>query len=186
MASVRSLANMQFSDNFTSCNTGYKLRDKIGKALKARTKAIRHALEAYNMAVVELNPSHESLTWTQLMDMTTLANFDLLHDSHQDIHQLLWTQPSRREAMNLYFGIKRTREEIDQLNVEIQCLITFMIDDHHDYFHAIAANIFVDSSLACELSWQWEFRCRIHSQIASCLLQTSQLKGFTGTLLPGI
>ena len=41
---------------------GYKLHDKIGKALKTHAGAIRHALEAYNSAAAQLNPPCESLT----------------------------------------------------------------------------------------------------------------------------
>ena len=164
---------------------GYKLREKIGKALKTRAEAIRRALDAYNSAAAQLNPPHESLTWAKLMDATTLADFDLLRDSCQDIRQQPWTQPSRREAMNLYFGIKRAKEEIVQLNVEIRRLVTFMIDDHHDFHRAISAKIIIDPALARELSCQWEYRHQIHSQIASRLRQTSRLNGFTGTLLPG-
>lgn len=117
------------------------------------------------------------------MDATTLADFDLLRDSRQDIRQQPWTQPSRREAMNLYFGIKRAKEEILRLNIEIRRLVTFMIDDHKDFHRAISTNI--DPALGQELSYQWEYRHQIHAQIASRLRQTSRLKGFTGTLLPG-
>ena len=87
--------------------------------------------------------------------------------------------------MNLYFGIKHAKEEILQLNIEIHCLVMFMIDDHHDFYHAIGANIIVEPALAHELSCQWEYCHQIHSKITSWLHQTSQLKGFTGTLLPG-
>jgi hypothetical protein len=119
------------------------------------------------------------------MDATTLADFDLLRDSRQDIRQQPWTQPSRREAMNLYFGMKRAKEEISRLNIEIRRLVTFMIDDHQDFHRAISTNIIIDPALAQELSYQWEYRHQIHSQIASRLRQTSRLNGFTGTLLPG-
>ena len=166
-------------------SVAYKLREKIGKALKTRAEAIRRALEAYNTAAAQLNPPHEKLTWAKLMETMTLAEFDLLRDSRQDIRQQPWTQPSRREAMNFYFSIQRAKEEILRLNIEICHLVTFMIDDHHDLYHAIAANMIIDPALAHELSSQWEYRQQIHSQIAYRLRQTSQLKGFTGTLLPG-
>ena len=164
---------------------GYKLHDKIGKALKTRAEAIRRALDAYNSAAAQLNPPRESLTWARLMDATTLADFDLLQDSRQDICQQPWTQPSHREAMNLYFSIKCVNEEILQLNVEICCLVTFMIDDHHNFHCAISANIITDPALAHVLSCQWEYRHQIHSRVALHLHQTSRLNGFTGTLLPG-
>lgn len=165
--------------------SGYKLREKIGKALKTRAHAIRRALNAYNAAAAQLNPPRESLTWAKLMDTSTLAEFDLLRDSRQDIRQQPWTHPARREAMNLYFGIKRANEEILRLNIEIRRLVTFMIDDHRDYLRAISAHDNVDPALASELSYQLKHRDRIHSQIAQRLHQTSRLKGFSGTLLPG-
>lgn len=165
--------------------SGYKLREKIGKALKTRAHAIRRALNAYNAAAAQLNPPRESLTWAKLMDTSTLAEFDLLRDSRQDVREQPWTHPARREAMNLYFGIKRAEEEILRLNVEIRRLVTFMIDDHRDYHSTISTHISVDPGLASELSYQLQHRDRIHTQIARRLHQTSQLKGFTGTLLPG-
>lgn len=66
---------------------GYKLRDKIGKALKTRAEAIQRALDAYNSAAAQLDPPRETLTWAKLMDATTLADFDLLRDSRQDIRE---------------------------------------------------------------------------------------------------
>jgi hypothetical protein len=116
------------------------------------------------------------------MEATTLAEFDLLQNSRKDIQQQPWVQPSYREAMNLYFGIKRAKEETLRLNIEICHLVTFMVDDHQDFYHAIAANIIVDPHLTRELSSQWEFHQQIHLQIARRLHQTSCLKGFTGTL----
>lgn len=166
-------------------STGYKLREKIGKALKTCADVIRCTLKAYNTAAAQLIPPCPQLTWTKLMEATTLADFDLLQDSCQDICQQPWMHPSQCEAMNLYFGIKHAKEEIVWLNIEICCLITFMIDDHRDFYHAISANIMTDPALAWELSSQWEAHDQVHSQITSRLHQTLQLKGFTGTLLPG-
>jgi hypothetical protein len=120
------------------------------------------------------------------MEAMTLAKFDLLRDSRQDIRQQPWTQPAHRKAMNLYFGIKRAKEEILHLNIEIRRLVTFMIDDHRDFYRAVAANILQDPHLASELSHQWKYRQAIHAKIVSRLHQTSRLKGFTGTLLPSV
>ncbi|KAF8241011.1 hypothetical protein L208DRAFT_1054353, partial [Tricholoma matsutake] len=152
--------------------------EKIGKALKTRADVIRHTLKAYNTAAAQLNPPCPQLTWTKLMEAMTLADFDLLWDSCQDIHQQPWTHPSHCKVMNLYFGIKHTKEEIVWLNIEIRHLITFMINDHHDFYHAISANIMTDPALAWELSSQWEAHDQVYSQITSRLHQTLQLKGF--------
>jgi hypothetical protein len=60
-----------------------------------------------------------------------------------------------------------------------------MMDDHVDFYRAVASNLFRNPSLAHELSCQWEYCTRIHMSIAQRLQQTSRLKGFTGTLFPG-
>lgn len=96
-----------------------------------------------------------------------------------DIRSVPWTQPAHWEAM-----IVCAREEITQLNVEICHLLTFMTNDHVDFYHAVTSNLFRDPSLTYELSHQWEYRTHIHTTIAQRLWLTSELKGLTGTLLP--
>jgi hypothetical protein len=84
--------------------------------------------------------------------------------------------------MNLYFGIKRAHEEIDRLNVEIRRLVTFMLDDHADFYHAVGQTVMINPFLAAELSREYERRCIIHTHLSNRLNKTSQLEGFTGTL----
>jgi hypothetical protein len=91
---------------------GYKLWEKVNKALKTRAEAIRHALNDYNEAAAELDPPREQLMWEKVINAATLADFDILHDTWTDIRSLPWTQPAHHEATNLYFGIKRAQEEI--------------------------------------------------------------------------
>ncbi|KAJ7784896.1 hypothetical protein DFH07DRAFT_947968 [Mycena maculata] len=151
----------------------YKMQEKLSKALKTRAEAIRKALNRYNDAAAALNPP------------PTLAEFDWLHETRQDIRALPWVQSAIREAMVLYFGIKRANEEKVHLNVEIRRLITFMLDDHTDYYHAIARTIIPDPALARELQRQWAFCTRINTSIAARLELTARLHGFTGSLFPG-
>jgi hypothetical protein len=87
-----------------------------------------------------------------VLKAVTVADFDLLRDTRSDIRSLPWTEPSRREASSLYFGIKRAHEEIMQLNVEIKRLLTFMRDTHIDYYRAVSANMIVDCPIARQLS----------------------------------
>ncbi|KAJ7753384.1 hypothetical protein DFH07DRAFT_960224 [Mycena maculata] len=163
----------------------YKLREKLSKALKTRAEAIRKALERYNAAAATLNPPRPRLTWHSIVNSASLAEFDWLRETRQDIRSLPWTQPARREAMVLYFGIKRAEEEKLRLNVEIRRLITFMLDEHFDYWRAIAGSLIPDPSLACALQQQWTFRTRVNTAITMRLAQTARLKGFTGLLFPG-
>ena len=85
---------------------GYKLREKISKALRTRSSAIKTALQQYNDAAAKLNPPRDPLTWSTVLKAATVADFDLLHDTRTDIRSLPWTEPSRREATSYYFGIK--------------------------------------------------------------------------------
>ena len=162
--------------------SGYKLREKIGKALKTRSEAIRTALQQYNVAAAKLTPPRPQLSWAAVLKAVTIADFDLLRDTRSDIRSLPWTEPSRREAASMYFGIKRAREEIVRLNVEIKRLLTFMRDMHVDYYHAISANMIIDRAIACQLSVEWEYQDRINESIVVQLMQTSRLPGFSGSL----
>ncbi|KAF8164965.1 hypothetical protein B0H34DRAFT_687229 [Crassisporium funariophilum] len=150
---------------------GYKLREKISKALRTRSGAIKTALKQYNDAAARLNPPRDPLTWSTVLKAATVADFDLLRDTRTDIRYLPWTEPSRREATTYYFGIKRAREEIVRLNVEITRLLTFMFDSHIDYYHAIQLCIIRDPSLACSLSREWQYQDRINESIVRKLIQ---------------
>ncbi|KAJ7170383.1 hypothetical protein C8R43DRAFT_826702, partial [Mycena crocata] len=164
---------------------GYKLREKLSKALCTRAKAIRKALERYNAAAIALNPPHPRLTWNAIVNAASLGEFDWLRETRQDIRELPWAQPARREAGILYFGIKRSLEEKVRLNVEITRLITSMVDDHVNHHRAITTNLGPNPTLAHMLQRQSRYRTRINSSIARRLAMTAVLPGFTGTLLPG-
>ncbi|KAF8874791.1 hypothetical protein BD779DRAFT_1421837, partial [Infundibulicybe gibba] len=163
---------------------GYKLREKISKALKTRADAIRNALTEYNEAASQLSPPREQLTWLKVINAVSLADLDILRDARTDIRTLPWAQPARREATTLYFGMKRAKEEIVRLNVEIQRLVTFMSDEHAKFYDSISQNIIPNPFLAHELSSQWEYQNKVHTKIARQLAQTSRLKAFTGHLAP--
>ncbi|PPQ87091.1 hypothetical protein CVT25_001363 [Psilocybe cyanescens] len=164
---------------------GYKLREKISKSLKTRAGAIQSALKRYNEAVALMVPPRVVLTWESVITAVNLADFNLLRDTRQDIRMLEWAQPANREAMVMYFQIKRAKEELLCLNVEIRRLLTFMYDDHVDHYRAVSANIMVNPPLAFEISTRWQYRNKIHEQIARRLLQTSRLPGFSGALFYG-
>ncbi|KAJ7062971.1 hypothetical protein B0H15DRAFT_794769, partial [Mycena belliarum] len=165
--------------------TSYKLREKINKALKTRAEAIRRALERYNTAGASLNPPRPRLAYNSIIETASLAEFDWLRETREDIRSLPWAEPARREAMVLHFGIVRSQEEKVRCNVEIRRLITAMLDDHIDYYRAICSHIITQPDLAWELSRQWSFRDRINMSIAQRLAQTARLAGFTGSLFPG-
>ncbi|KAJ8092616.1 hypothetical protein PM082_006941 [Marasmius tenuissimus] len=166
--------------------TGYKQREKITQALRARAKAIQKALDEYNETASAMNPPRPRLDWKDILEMVTLADFDLLKDTHLDLTNVAWAQPLNRESIRLYFGLKRAREEITRLNVEIRRLISFMIDNYADHVHAFEQAIEQgNDQLAMELSERMTVMNEIDGHIAIRLVQTSELKGFSGTLVPG-
>ncbi|KAL0564141.1 hypothetical protein V5O48_017912, partial [Marasmius crinis-equi] len=145
---------------------GYRQQEKIAQALHARAKAIQNALDKYNEAARAMDPPHPTLQWRSILDMATLGNFDPLKNTHLDLSNVGWAQPQHRECMKLYFGLECAREEIKRLNVEISCLLTSMIDDYADPFHAKAR---------AEERGQHDLAAELHDE----------LKGFSGTLVPG-
>lgn len=119
------------------------------------------------------------------MDMITLAEFDLLRETREDIRQFPWAERINRQAMNLYFNVKRAREEIERLNVEIPRTFTALIDRHYDLQFAISSVRSSDPGLAHELQMRWAYEDKVSQRITSRLYDTSQLAGFSGKLAVG-
>ncbi|KAF9258670.1 hypothetical protein L218DRAFT_713248 [Marasmius fiardii PR-910] len=114
-------------------------------------------------------------------DRHLVADFDLLKDTQNNVAELIWAWEENREAMRLHFRIRWAREELERLHVEMQRLITFLIDDHADYHHAIQRTLPLNLGLASELSRQQSYRLTVHERIVQRLAQTRDLKGFVGT-----
>ncbi|KAJ7693723.1 hypothetical protein B0H14DRAFT_2651331 [Mycena olivaceomarginata] len=110
--------------------TGYKMRKHIAKALQARSKAVRNAIDRYNSAASLLDPPMAHLTWEQVVEYAFLTDFDILRDTRADVQSRPWTRPAYRLAMDWYFKILRTREEIRHLNVEIPRVVTWIRDEN--------------------------------------------------------
>ncbi|KAG1900426.1 uncharacterized protein F5891DRAFT_1128589 [Suillus fuscotomentosus] len=155
--------------------TGYKLRKHIAKALQTRSIAIRTALNTYNAIAEAMHPPHKTLKWDEVVEYAFLADFDLLRDTRADVSQWPWASPVARRAMDLYFKMCRAREEIQQLNVEVRRLVTY-IQDEEKYLRACEGQLkAVSPTLAHQVAIH---RNRVH--------EISTLPGFTGTISPGI
>ena len=139
-------------------------------------------MKRYNEAAGSMVPPRPALTWESVINAVDIADFDILKDTRQDIRMLEWAQPANREGMVMYFQIKRAKEEITRLNVEIRRLLTFLYDDHVDHFRAIHANKTVNPSISHEIFLRWQYRTKIHEEIVKRIWQTSKLVGFSGSL----
>ncbi|KAJ7737482.1 hypothetical protein B0H14DRAFT_2408148 [Mycena olivaceomarginata] len=64
-----------------------------------------------------------------------LAEFDLLCEGREDISTEPWALLAGCAAMDQHFKIVRAEEEIEQLNLEIPWLVTFMVDKESFLIH---------------------------------------------------
>ncbi|KAI5999676.1 hypothetical protein EDD15DRAFT_2160411 [Pisolithus albus] len=166
--------------------TGYKLRKHIAKALKARSAAIRTALDRFNTAARACSPPRHQLTFEEVVEYTFLADFDLLRNStREDISQRPWASPAARVAMDQYFKVCRAEEEIKRLNVEIRRIITYLRDEDR-YMEACIAQLQVSHpTLAYQVQVHYNVRARFTNHHLRLLTEIAHLRGFTGTTVAG-
>lgn len=69
-----------------------------------------------------------------------LEEFNLLHDTRQDIRKKPWSQPAVRELMKLSQRVKRAHEEIERCHIAIRRLYT-AIHDENDSFRATSSRL---------------------------------------------
>ncbi|KAG6887198.1 hypothetical protein C0992_000143 [Termitomyces sp. T32_za158] len=165
--------------------TGYKLRKHIGQALKARSQAIRSALDHYNTAAALLSPPRPPLAWDQVVEYAFLADFDLLRDCRQDVRERPWARPAARLAMDQYFKIERAREEIQRLNIEIKRVVTHMRDEEA-FLSAKEEGLWsTDTTLAFQVQRYREERTRFYEVHRRRLNKLAKNPLFTGSIIPG-
>lgn len=161
------------------------MRKHIGKALQARSSAIRTALDRYNSAARALSPPRRTLHWKEVVEYVFLADFDLLRDARQDISQRPWATPAARLAMDLHFKICRAKEEIQCLNVEIPRVATYIRDENH-YLRTCEEQVRAfNPQLAHHIYLHRMERERFDTHHMRCLTKISQLRGFSGSIAPG-
>ncbi|KAI6036168.1 hypothetical protein BKA83DRAFT_4041721, partial [Pisolithus microcarpus] len=129
---------------------------------------------------------HQMLHWEQVVEYAFLADFDLLRDTHKDISQRPWANPSACFALDTYFKMCQAEEEIECLNVEIRRVITYMRDEEH-FLRTCKEKI---SNIHPTLGHQVSQCHKLHSQFNGSHLKhlhdIAMLPGFSGTLIPGV
>ncbi|THU93778.1 hypothetical protein K435DRAFT_820167 [Dendrothele bispora CBS 962.96] len=159
---------------------------QTGKALQARSQAIRTALTNFNAAAAALKPPRRQLDWEQVVECTFLADFDLLRDVRQDVRGKRWAEPHVRMVMDRYFKIVRAREEIERLNMEIRRVATYL-DDEDNFLLTKAEELApTDPDLAYQVLVYHRRRERFYDLHWKRLHEIAKLPGFSGTLRPGI
>jgi len=105
------------------------MRTHIAKALQSRCKAIRNAVKTYNAAAAELVPPRPPISWETVSHINFLEEFNLLHDTRQDIHEKPWSQPAIRELMKLSQRVRRAHEEVERCYIAVRRLYTAILDE---------------------------------------------------------
>ena len=164
---------------------GYKMRKHIAKALRAQSQAIRTAIDRFNDAAHVLDPSRAPLQWDNVIEFGFLAEFDLLQDTRQDVCTKPWAMPAGRFAMDLHFEILRAHEEIEQLNIEIRRLVTFICDKQLFLQQNVAEFETLDTVLAHHIRVYQSEQGRFTAPHLQHLQRISKLAGFSGSLDPG-
>ena len=116
------------------------MRTHIAKALQSRCKAIRNAVKTYNTAAAQLDPPRPSISWESISHINFLEEFNLLHNTRQDIHEKQWSRPAVRELMKLSQRVKQAHEEIDQCHIAVRRLYT-AIHDEKDFFNVTLSRL---------------------------------------------
>ncbi|KAJ7159890.1 hypothetical protein C8R43DRAFT_881551 [Mycena crocata] len=173
--------------------TGYKMRKHIAKALQARSKAVKNAIERYNAAAMVMSPPMPELT---LVEYVFLADFDILRDTRAEIQSRPWTRPSFRLAMDSYFKILRAREEIKRLNIEIPWVVTWIRDENRflqgkerelrETDGKSTAQVDKDIQMAVQVQLYRQRRGRFDEGHMRRFWRQAETPGFTGSLKPGV
>ncbi|KAF7325185.1 hypothetical protein MKEN_00562600 [Mycena kentingensis (nom. inval.)] len=164
--------------------TSYKMRQSIAKALQARSKALRKAIDDYNSIARILD--RRVLDWNEVVEWAFVADFDLLRLRRDVILNYAWCKPGARETMDHHFRILRAEEEIPRLNVEIKRLATYIRDEHR--FLCYHEQRLESEGLYARAASVRRYRMeegRYSAIHVERLQKLSKLPGFTGDILPG-
>jgi hypothetical protein len=69
-------------------------------------------IKRYNMQAEKLNPPRPPLSWSEIVEYSILAEFDVLCLAISDKRHEDWVKPANREAAMKYFKLCHAREEI--------------------------------------------------------------------------
>ncbi|KAI1782950.1 hypothetical protein LXA43DRAFT_904545, partial [Ganoderma leucocontextum] len=107
--------------------TGYHIRRYIAKSLQTRSRAIRTALDKYNVAARAVH--RPELDWTQVSHYRFLQEFEILNDTRGDLQGRRWAEPAVRELTRQANRVARAHEEIEHATDEARRVLTCIRDE---------------------------------------------------------
>ncbi|KAI0059807.1 hypothetical protein BV25DRAFT_1808428 [Artomyces pyxidatus] len=166
--------------------TGYKLRKHISTAITRRSAAVRTALNAYNKLAPLQDPPRPVIDFKQIANYGWAGDFELLKDSRQEVLDKPWSKPANREAATKYFKVKRAREEIVRLNVEVARLHAW-VDFEDRVLREKAQEVSrSDPLLGAHILEFRARRVRLNNAHRVRLQQIYRLKGYSGPVASGV
>ncbi|KAJ8585391.1 hypothetical protein M405DRAFT_853671 [Rhizopogon salebrosus TDB-379] len=105
--------------------------------------------------------------------------------SCRDISQRPWATPTGRLSMDTYFKMRRAREEIQRLNIEIKRLATYLHDEGRYLMECEKQLQPLHPALAHQVALHHKVRGRFTAHHYRRLQEISMLDGFTGSITPG-
>ncbi|KAF7300328.1 hypothetical protein HMN09_00916100 [Mycena chlorophos] len=167
--------------------TSYHMRQHIAKAISSGSNALQNALGEYNEAAEELGEGHPQLTWTQILEMGVLEDFDLLRLGREDIRDAAWAQPGARVAMDLHFRLLRAKEEVVRCNVEIKQFSTWMKEEREFLvYQERRVSLEGRHARALQIRKHRMLQGRFFDLHRERLEKLSAMEGFTGDIEPGV
>lgn len=160
------------------------MRTHIAKSLQTRCRAIQNAVTKYNTAAVAVG--RPTLDWSKVSHYSFLEDFTLLRDTREEVLQKPWVAPQARLALQQHRRIKRAKEEIIRLNVEVRRLHTAIVDEDADMRKTVTQLIQEKSPLLPVVEEHCLRRRCINNRLLTRIHQIYALEGFTGTRGPGI
>ncbi|KAF8586157.1 hypothetical protein K439DRAFT_1341421, partial [Ramaria rubella] len=126
-------------------------------------------------------PPHPILTWVQIVEYTTIAEFKLLRTGvREDIRNLEWANARNREATICHLKILHAKEEIECLNIEIKHLATWICNEMVALDQDIEECMLTQPLLARTITQFADEHKRINTNLQVRLYWIYSLHGFSG------
>jgi hypothetical protein len=162
------------------------MRTHIAKALQTRCKAIRNAVKIYNAAAAQLDPPRPSISWEHVSHINFLEEFNLLHNTRQDIRAKRWSQPAIRELMKSFQRVKRAGEEIERCNIAVRRLYTAILDENDKFDEVLSRPQLTASPMYGAVKDFTDRRRRVNDLLLAKLEHLAHSQDFSGNFSRGV
>ncbi|KAI0027008.1 hypothetical protein K488DRAFT_8790, partial [Vararia minispora EC-137] len=167
-------------DKMNLTSTGYKLRKHISQALTRRCVSLRSAIDRYNKLAPLQSPKRDLLVYSEIVEKCSLSDFDILKSSDHNLLSKPWAIPINRLAVNKFYKLEGSKEEVRRCNREIRRLAAWVEHDDCIMAEAVLSHSETDPAFASHLDTVRAERLLINNQLRHRLWQISCLTGYTG------